>query len=242
MNTKKVLIEAAHADDEVIGCAGTIAKHIKYGDDVHIVFMTDGVSARFYDPEANITHAEELANNADAVARRKKESLSACEIMGVKTSQVHHLMLADQRLDMYPLLALTKYIAKFKIAIEPDLIYTHFWGDLNLDHRLTCEAVAVVFRPVYGVKETPIRCFEVPEATRLSISLNNQAFIPEYINNITDFIDIKIKAIEAYASERRHYPHPRSPEILNSTAKERGEAGGFVYGEGFKYLVMRGDE
>lgn len=242
MIKKRVLIVASHPDDEVIGCAGTIVKHIRYGDDVHIVFMTDGVTARIYDPQANLTHAQELEQHASLVETRKKESLLACEIMGVNLSQVHHLMLADQRLDTYPLLALNKYIERFKAAIDPDLVYTHFWGDLNLDHRLTCEAVAVTFRPVYGVREIPIRCFEVPEATRLSIPLNNQAFVPEYVNNISDLIDIKIKAIEAYQSERRYFPHPRSPEALRATAKDRGGLGGFDYGEGFKYLVIRGEE
>ncbi len=233
MAADRVLVVAAHPDDEVIGCGGTIAAHKKRGDTVTILFMADGVTSRTYEPGQKLTRAQELKTNQRILERRRKESQEAARILGVKSDHVIHLQLADQRLDQYPFLDLVKHIEKVKAKVQPSFIYTHYWNDLNLDHCLTARAVATAFRPNDKNDDPAILCFEIPETTQLSIPDGGKAFQPDVTNDISSTLDMKLKALTAYASERCVFPHPRSPEFLKQWAAHRGSSKGYSAAEGF---------
>ena len=125
--TKKVLVVAAHSDDEALGCAGTISKHIASGDIVHVLYMTDGVSSR------NIS--------VDEVEKRKISAQMACDILDVTSMTCFNF--PDNKMDSVPLLDITQAIEKVITKLQPGIIYTHHIGDLNIDHQVTHKAVSL---------------------------------------------------------------------------------------------------
>lgn len=233
---KKVLVVAAHPDDEVIGCGGTITRHRQSQDEVHLLIFTDGVTSRSYSVDRKISRAEELKRNKVAITRRKKESYAAAKVLGIARECVHNLNLADQRLDIYPFLDLVKYIEEIKEKVQPDVVYAHFWNDLNLDHRLTSQAVATAFRLGGDGKNVLLLQFEVPESTYLSIPDGKKAFQPNYFVDISETLTLKLKALSAYASERRDYPELRSAQWIEELARQRGKIKRMKFAEGFLEL------
>ena len=233
---KKILVVAAHPDDEAIGCGGTIARHRQSRDEVHLLIFCDGVTSRSYSVNQKISRAEEIRRNKSAIARRKKESYAAAEILGIARECVHHLNLADQRLDIYPFLDLVKYIEEIKKEVQPDVVYTHFGNDLNLDHRLVSQAAATAFRPRRREKSVSMFQFEVPESTYLSIPDGKKAFQPNHFVDISETLTLKLKALAAYESERRDYPDLRSAQWIEELAKHRGKIKRMKFAEGFLEL------
>ena len=233
MYKERVLIIVAHPDDEVIGCGGTIAAHAQRGDEVSILFLADGVTSRFFNPNKSVSREEELSACYDDLLRRKQESREAAEILGVGQDHLYYSDLADQRLDSYPLLVLVKHVEGIVSSLKPDLIYTHFWNDLNIDHRLVFQAVATACRPGIGKPNIRVFSFEVPETTWLSIPDGKDAFQPSCILDVSDTLKHKLRAMGAYESEHRTFPHPRSIEFLKKLAEERAQGQDFSAGEAF---------
>ena len=233
---KGVLIVTAHPDDEVLGCGGTIAKHCQQNDDVHLMILTDGVTSRSYDPQRPVSREEELRLNCNSITKRHQETLKAAAKLGVSPGHLYQGGFADQRLDQYPLLDIIKKIEKIKEKIQPDVIYTHFWDDLNLDHQLTCQAVMTAFRPQSNGKKVSIYLFEVPESTYLSIPQGKEAFRPGHYVDITSTIPLKLEALKMYESEARVYPDLRSLQFMEELAKSRAQGKGFPYAEAFMEL------
>ena len=132
---KKILIVAAHPDDEILGCGGTMSKHISKGDDVSVIFLTNGVSSR---KQSKITMKKNIM-------RRKNAAIKASKIIGI--NKPHFLNFSDNQLDKHPLLKIIQSIEKLITKIKPHTIYTHFNNDLNIDHRITSNAVITVCRP-----------------------------------------------------------------------------------------------
>ena len=146
---KCLLVIAAHSDDEALGCAGTIARHVAEGDDVHVVFMTNGVGSRNVECSATL-HREQLAK-------------SAAKVMGIKT--INGFDFPDNKMDSVPLLEITQAIETVIEQIKPELIYTHHYGDLNIDHRVTHQAVMTACRPRPGFCVKELYAFEVLSST-----------------------------------------------------------------------------
>jgi N-acetylglucosamine malate deacetylase 1 len=209
----KILVIVAHPDDEVLGCGATIAKHIDNGDIVQVVFLSDGFSSRDDDKDRN--------NNA-----HKASEVLACQ-------QPIFLNYPDNRLDTIPLLDIVKKIEKVVDDIQANIIYTHYFGDLNIDHQITHKAVMTACRPQpdFCVKE--IYSFETLSATHWQSSSMTNTFNPNYFVDISDFIKQKIKALQCYDNEMRDYPHARSYEAVVSLSSFRGSAVGVHNAEAF---------
>ncbi len=235
MGHSRVLVVAAHPDDEVIGCGGTIARHAAAGDEVHVVLMADGVTSRYFDPDRAPARGQELEARGAEIRQRRMESAQALKLLGVVPGNIVHLGLADQRLDAYLFLELAKKIEKVRDRIDPGIVYTHFYGDLNQDHRLTSEAVAVAFRPHHR-PDRKVLCFEVPESTALSLTA---CFSPTVFEDITPTLEAKLAAVAAYASEKVATDHPRSAVSLRETARQRGTGAGTAYAEAFQPMWSR---
>lgn len=231
-----ILIVAAHPDDEVLGCGGSIARHAQTDHEVYLIIMADGVTSRSYNPDYAIPREKEIELNKIDIAKRKNETMKSSMLLGIQTEHIYHLNLADQRLDQYPLLDLAKRIEKIKKNIQPEIVYTHFWNDLNLDHRLTFQAVATAFRPGPKQQNVSFYQFEVPESTYLSVPHRRSAFIPDHFVDISHTLDLKLKALEIYESERREYPDMRSSRFIKELAQERGKIKNFKYAEAFLEL------
>ncbi len=219
--TKKILVVAAHADDEALGCGGTIARHVAEGDIVHAVFLADGISSR----QGAASHE---------LARRLAATEQARQVLGIATTTFFGL--PDNRLDSLPLMDVIEPLEAVIRELCPQIIYTHHYGDLNVDHRIAHQAVMTACRatPESSVRE--IHTFEVMSSTEWS-SVGLAPFLPNLFVDISGYLAIKLRAIDAYALEMRPVPHSRSAEHMSVLARHRGYCTGEEAAEAF--MVMR---
>jgi len=216
MKNKKILIVAAHPDDEVLGCGGTVAKMAVGGAEIFCLFMGQGKSSR-YGAGSRLKMKED--QNV-----LKKEARDAAKILGI--NKMFFEDFPDQKYDTVPFLDLVQSIEKIKNMIKPDIVFTHHGGDLNMDHELTLRAALTATRPLPGERVKAIYSFEIPSSTEWGLHSKEGLFFPNVFVDISDVFYKKIKAIMAYKSENRGYPHPRSPESLEIIAKHWGTVAG----------------
>ncbi|RTZ14658.1 PIG-L family deacetylase [Vibrio aquaticus] len=217
MTTKnKVLVVAAHSDDEALGCGGTIAKHAHNGDEVFVAFMTDGVGSREPGCEESI--------------ERHKCSERALDVLGVKTT--FRFDFPDNQMDSVPLLSISKKVESIVSEVRPTIVYTHFSGDLNVDHRVTNQAVLTACRPQIGCSVKEIYCFEVLSSTEWSTKAR-EVFLPQKVVDISNFWERKKRALIEYKKEMRASPHSRSFHSVEALAILRGECHGIDRAEAF---------
>lgn len=210
-----ILVVAAHSDDEALGCAGTIAKHVDNGDNVFVVFMTDGVAARGSSAGSNERYAA---------------SEAALSVLGVK--KAFRFSFPDNQMDSVPLLSVVQQVETVVAEISPNIVYTHFAGDLNVDHQITHKAVMTACRPQSWCSVKEIYCFEVLSATEWS-PRTSPSFIPNKVVDITAYWDQKIAALSAYKSEMRCFPHSRCLKSVEALANLRGCTHGVARAEAF---------
>ena len=222
--TKSVLVVAAHADDEVLGCGGTIARHVAEGDIVHVVFMADGVlSRRDSQMEEKLQHRNQARDEA-------------LRILGV--THCHTLDFRDNCMDSVPLLDVVQALEPIVQQVRPKRVYTHHHGDMNIDHRVTHQAVMTACRPLPGSTVREILTFEIMSSTEWATP-GVMPFTPNAFVDITNYMQIKIKALEAYKIEMRSAPHSRNIAHLETLARHRGYTVGIDAAEGFmicKYI------
>ncbi len=219
---KKILIVAAHPDDEILGCGGTILKEIAEGNEVFSLVLGEGITSRYKKREyVEKGKIEELHNSYE----------KACKFIGFKK---HWLCkFPDNRFDSINLLDIVKVVETIKKKILPDTIYTHFENDLNIDHRLTFQAVLTASRPLRDNSVKEILSFEIPSSTEWISSNPTNSFNPNIFTNISETIDKKLEAVTIYKNEIRKYPHPRSLEALRIISQRWGIVSGFSYAEAF---------
>lgn len=216
----KILIVAAHADDEALGCGGTIAKHSANGDEVRVLFMTDGVGAR--------GHSNEEAR------RRRAACEAACSLLGAPNPFA--LDFPDNAMDSVPLLKVAQAIEGSLTDFAPDLVYTHHAHDLNVDHRVTHEAVLTALRPQPDRLRSSILAFETPSSTEWRTPSPHTAFVPNWYEDISLTLEAKMAALQCYEMEMRPWPHARSIEALNHLARWRGACIGVEAAEAFELI------
>ena len=219
---KTVLIIAAHPDDELLGCAGTVRKYVEEGWEAVSLILGEGLRSR---GKAGVSKIKEL----------KRHALAANAQIGI--SEVCFEGLPDNSFDSIPLLTIIKKVEKYVARFSPDVIFTHFAKDLNIDHRLTFQAVMTACRPQPGVKHPEIYCFEVPSSTDYGQFSPDNAFSPNTFINIEKEIDLKLKALSNYTTEMRSAPHSRSLAGIKVLAQYRGAMAGLRYAEAF--LLIR---
>lgn len=218
---QSILILAAHPDDEVLGCGGTIAKLAEEGALVHVAFLADGVSSRVGDA---LEQQEEL--NVRRLAAKK-----ACEILGVKSMSFGEF--PDNRMDAVALLDIIKALEELIAEHKPEVVFTHHAGDVNIDHRRIHEAVVAACRPQSSHPVKTLLCFEVASSTEWQLSGSAPAFTPNWFVDISTTLDRKLAALEAYAEELRSWPHPRSRQGVEHLAHWRGATVGVDAAEAF---------
>ncbi len=212
---KKVLVFAAHPDDELLGLGGTLIKHVSQGDHVSVVVFTTGVTSR------------NKKNQDIQIAKLKKNFINVSKFL--KFKKIFYLGLNDQKLDKYPIIEIIKKVEKIKNLVNPDIIYTHHYSDLNKDHRITTESVMVAFRP--DKKKYKIVMFETPSSTEYAYK---KYFKPNYYVDIKKTYKKKLTALfKFYSSEMRKKNHLRSKSYLSALAKKRGGECGLEYAEAF---------
>ena len=233
-NNMKVLVIVAHPDDEVLGMGGTLAKHSSNGDKIHVVYLTSGITSRRTSGYVNKSEYETNEKDKNLMKKEidklKSNSLKSCKILGVKTSIFYNL--PDNELDTVPRLKIIKIIEKEILKIKPDVIYTNHYGDLNIDHRLVYESCLTACRPIKN-NNPKLIAFGVISSMEWNFP---NSFNPNYFVNISKNIKAKIRAMQCYKNEIKKFPHPRSIEGIEITAKKWGSVCGKNYAEAFEII------
>lgn len=219
----KVLVIAAHPDDEVLGAGGAIARHVANGDSVSILILGSGLSSRLDAPGQL---------DPQALSALRTEASRAATILGVSDLRLRDF--PDNRFDRVDLLDIVKAIETVADEIMPEVVYTHHPGDLNIDHRCTAMATLTAFRPLPGSTVRRILAMEVPSATGWGDPA--QPFVPTVFLDITAVLEKKLAAMEAYKGELRPFPHARSLPSMEARAKAHGSQIGLGAAEPFVLL------
>ncbi|NLG02987.1 MAG: PIG-L family deacetylase [Clostridia bacterium] len=217
-----IAVIVAHPDDEVLGCGGTICRLAHEGHKIHILILADGESSRIIADKSSISNQINIRNKA---------AEKACRIMGCDSVTIKNL--PDNRLDRIERLDIIKIIESFIRDHQPTTLFTHHFGDVNIDHRITHDSVIAASRPQPNFPVKEILFFEVPSSTEWRPSGSLETFIPNMFVDISQTLSVKIDAINAYASELRFFPHPRSLEAIEALAKWRGATVGVTAAEAF---------
>lgn len=220
-----ILVVAAHPDDEILGAGATIARKVAEGNKAYALILGEGQTSRWKRRD----QAPE-----QAVSALHNDSVKAAGIIGY--SDIYFENLPDNRFDRIDLLDVVKLVEAYIDKVKPDMIYTHYGKDLNIDHRRTSEAVLTATRPVgnYSVKE--IYEFETVSSTEWNFGCRDKAFSPNVFVEIDNFFRIKCEAMKCYRSELCEFPHPRSLKMLEFNAGKWGATVGKNYAEAFELV------
>lgn len=225
LRNKKILIVVAHPDDELLGLGGTMNKLIKdYHVTTHVVILGEGITSRSDQRDISLWQNE--------LEKHKQNIMTAQKAIGYQSVSIYDF--PDNRFDTVPLLDIIKIIEKEKNEFNPEIIFTHHGGDVNIDHQRTFEAVVTACRPMEHEQVSTIISFETPSGTEWRANSDPRHFLPNFFVEITkENLDAKIKGMESYEFESRTYPHPRSSKALEIQSQRWGVAIGRRYAEAF---------
>ncbi|MCX4295767.1 MAG: PIG-L family deacetylase [Lachnospiraceae bacterium] len=220
---KKVLIVAAHPDDEVLGVGGTVARHVAEGDEVYALILGEGQTSRG-------RHREDI--DQKVVEALHKNTLDSAKAVGYQ--EVFFADFPDNRFDHVDLLDIVKVVEQMIEKLHPEIVYTHYSGDLNVDHQYTARAVLTASRPIGDYCVAEIYAFETLSSSEWNFDYSAQpAFCPNVFVDITDYYYKKEQAMNCYVSELCDFPHPRSLVGMDSLSKTRGMTAGMERAEAF---------
>jgi LmbE family N-acetylglucosaminyl deacetylase len=230
LNNKKIMIVVAHPDDELLGLGATMHKLIhQYDVQTHVVILGEGITSR--------SDKRDVENWKTELETHRQNIKNAQDAIGYHSVSIYDL--PDNRFDSIDLLNIIKIIEKEKQQFNPDIIFTHHGGDLNIDHQRTFDAAITSCRPMENEKVKGLITFETPSGTEWRASSDPRHFIPNLFFEVSEHdVEAKIKGMESYEFEKRKYPHPRSPEALRIQAQRWGVAIGKLYAEAFVIVRM----
>ena len=220
---QKILIVAAHPDDEVLGVGGTASRHSINGDTIETIILGEGITSR------NDAKTRKSLQNLQGSAK------AAAKVLGTKPPIFFGF--PDNRLDSLDLLDIIKPIEDVIERLSPDTVYTHHAGDLNIDHQITHSAVLTACRPTPESSVCRIYAFETVSSTEWMFGRSSQQFTPQRYVDITQTLDDKLSALACYDSEMRPFPHARSMEAIGALAKLRGSQVGCLNAEAFEVVL-----
>ena len=203
-----ILVIAPHADDEVLGCGGTIAKHAHFGDSVHILIATN---ASIGAPELFPT---------DEILQIRDEARTAHELLGV--TKTHFLDLPAPALNSYPAYKISLEMGKIIEQITPRIVYLPYPGDMHKDHEAIYRSALVAIRPHTTANVSEVLCYETLSETEWTPCVGDKAFQPNVFIDIEAFLEKKLDAIRCFKSQLKDFPNPRSEEAIVALSKYRG--------------------
>jgi LmbE family N-acetylglucosaminyl deacetylase len=221
---KRVLVIAAHPDDEVLGCGATIAKYSRRGVHFMVLFIAEGSSCRYADPCC----AESVA----AIEARNQHSANAMALLGVK--DYHFKNFPCGRLDQVPIIEINKSIEYAIGKFNPDTVLTHSALDVNNDHRIVCRATIMATRPATHKRVLRLLSYEVLSSSEWAF---DEAFAPNSFEQIEEQdLILKWQSLAAYDTEVKAYPFPRSEQGVRAQAMIRGMHAGVPLAEAFHII------
>lgn len=223
MAKKRVLIIAPHPDDETLGVGGTAAKFIAEGHQVTVLIVS-GHLPPLYEPS--------IFENTVG------EALEAFKILGI--SDYHFLRIPATFVSNEPVRVLNAKIGSVLREVKPQIVLANY-PDRHIDHRVVFDSVMVATRPVgIGNEIEMLAAYETLSETHWNAAHIEPNFVPNWVVDISDFMDLKLKALACYKSQISEFPSPRSIEAVEALAKFRGTQSGFAFGEAFHIIRMRG--
>jgi LmbE family N-acetylglucosaminyl deacetylase len=218
----RILVVAAHPDDEVLGCGATIARLAREGHEAHIAILGEGGTSRAGESDPSL------------VRELRAQAAEAARVLGAREPLFYDL--PDNRFDTRPLLEVSKIVEEVIGRVRPEVIYTHHGGDLNVDHGVAHRAVLTAARPLPGACVREIYAFEVASSTEWAFGQASSAFRPRVFTDVGATLSLKIEALKRYRREVREFPHPRSEEGIAALARWRGSSVGCPAAEAFELV------
>lgn len=216
---KNISFIVAHPDDETIGCGGTILKKIKEGHNINLLILSNGISAR-------------SLKKKDLIIRKKNFEKV---IKNYKIKNYKILDFPDNQFDTIPLLKLIKVIENFIIKNKSSEVFTHYYDELNIDHKITSKAVITACRPKPNSFINKLFFFEVLSSTNWNF--NGNTFKPNYFEDISKFTKKKIEILKLYKNEIPKGNHTRSLKNIIRLSEIRGSSVGIKNAEA--YILYR---
>lgn len=211
----KILIFAPHNDDEVLGAGGTLSKFADQGNDVFVCEVTSG-------------------ENKVIVDKIKSEALKAHAIIGVK--QTFFLDLPVVAINQVPVSEINEKMLEIVKIVDPEIAFIPHKGDIHTDHVEVAKSAMVALRPVTAPNLKAIYAYETLSETEWNIPSVENAFIPNVWSDITNYLEIKLQAMNCYQTQIKEFPHPRSLEAIEALAKYRGSNICVKYAESFSLI------
>lgn len=228
LKSKKIMVVAAHPDDEILGLGATMHLLIsQFNCDIRVIILGEGLTSR--------SDKRDTEKWKEKLSIHRENIHDAAKVIGYQSVGIYQF--PDNRFDTVPLLDIIKVIEKQKREFQPEIIFTHHGGDVNIDHQRTFEAVITATRPMKEENVHTIFTFETPSGTEWRASSDPKQFIPNMFFEVQEEnIQAKIKAMESYLFEKREFPHPRSPKALKNLAQRWGIITGHNYAEAFQLI------
>lgn len=224
VDLKNVLVVAAHPDDELLGVGATIRRLVNEGATARALILAEGITSRS-------DHREDA--DSDELTELKRDAHDASKVIGYASLDLCGF--PDNRMDQLDLLDVIKEVSGYIEQYRPATIFTHHFGDLNIDHQIVCRAVLTACRPVGNDPVRRIYAFETPSSTEWNY-VYSDAFRPNAYFDVTETLECKVEGMSKYRSESTSFPHPRSAEALRALAAYRGSNVGCGYAEAFMLL------
>lgn len=225
VSSSTILVVAAHPDDEVLGCGGSINKWTEAGAEVHALILAEGLTSRAM--QRNDIPQSQIADLREAAKR-------AANIIGYRSISFESF--PDNRMDSVDLLDIIHVLSQYIEKKRPNIILTHHYGDLNIDHRICFQAVITACRPLPDCPVQTIMSYETPSATEWGFPYSKNVFSPNIFVDISGHMETKLEAMNCYRTEIRKMPHPRAQESLCAIAQRWGSVAGYHYAEPFELV------
>lgn len=221
----KVLVVAVHADDETLGCGGTLLKHKAQGDEIYWLLLTGPtLNHPSHFTEERIQARKEIVDRIN-----NAYNFNGLEYLELPTQLLHTLDLRD----------IIKKISEVFKRIQPNIIYTMFANDVHSDHRVAFDAVYSCTKSFRYPFIEKIYMLETLSETEFALSVPAKTFIPNVYVDISDYLDRKLEIMQLYPKEVMREPYPRSLSSIKSLARVRGSRAGVMYAEAFMLLYEK---
>ena len=230
----KILVVAAHPDDEGLGMGGTIKKLSKEGNEIKTIFLSTGILARrpFENKASDNIYTKRFLSQVNIRLKNlRKDAKNAAKVLGV--DQIEFMDFPDNEMDIVSNLQITKTIENEISNFKPSIVYMPTKYDVNVDHQAVFNATLTATRPQKNSKIKEVISFEIPSSTEWFFPLE---YSPNIFVDISKEIKSKFLALKKYKNEIREFPHPRSIIALEAIARRWGSISGFQYAEAFSLI------